>query len=90
MADRIVTDAMLAEQREGLHDSLGAVALAVGRMRADNDRMRAALIEIRAAIVATADDVAWMPDGIETIVDRITDALGEDQWGRGVEPNAVD
>jgi uncharacterized membrane protein len=78
MADRIVTDAMLTEQHGELHDSLDAVALAVGRMRAENGRMRAALIEIRAAIVATADDVAWMPDGSETIVDRITDALGED------------
>jgi len=44
MADRIVTDAMLAEQREALDDSMGAVARAVGRMRADNDRMRAALL----------------------------------------------
>jgi len=62
-ADRIVTDAMLAKQRELLDDSMGAVARAVGRMRADNNRMRAELALLRAALTEIRDapcDPEWV------------------------------
>ena len=43
------------------------------------ERLRATLREIRRDIEEAADDVVWMRGGIETVHDRITAVLGDQQ-----------
>lgn len=43
------------------------------------ERLRAVLAEVRRNVIESADDVVWMRGGIETVVDRISAALGDQE-----------
>jgi archaellum component FlaC len=55
-------------------DHVGQTAI---RAAEEIERLRSVLREVRRDVEESADDVVWMRGGIETVVDRITEALGD-------------
>lgn len=45
---------------------------------AEIERLRVVLREVRRDVIESADNTIWMRGGIETVVDRINAALGEE------------
>ena len=84
MADNQTTAGKLLAAENGgteviVRDSDGAVFVRQDVAECVIERLRATLREIRRDIEEAADDVVWMRGGIETVHDRITAVLGDDE-----------